>query len=1167
MKTVYKILAAGVLIGTAFTITQKKVTPQKEERSEVSEKQSFKKTGAKYYSEYHARIRQAGYGRDEQYPAHYQYLSWKKQKQAIRSRSGEELPWIHRGPGNVGGRTRGIWVDPTDPSAESWFVGSAGGGIWKTTDGGESWEHITADLPNLSTSTIVGSKKDPNILYVGTGEGFDDKMITGSGIWKSTDKGVTWNLLESTSGDSRFGNIMRIVVNPEDPDELVICTNRNLRGSVQAQNGFIFKSTDGGQSWTQTLSSSTAVQQIVFHPDDFNTQYASVNSDGIFKSTDGGQSWTQVHTVNGIRRMELAIAPTEPNFIYFSAETNGSELYYSKDAGNTWAQVRPLDNQNDFGDWFGGQGFFDNTIAVHPYNHLKVYVGGAGPILSIEVNPQDDTGTLGVITDGYQEYAQRFPEVGERGVHVDHHNIVLIPRDSVTQSFYFLNANDGGVAFSKDGGNTFKQTGDTFKETGELSTLKGYNTSQFYGIDKANGSDRYVGGTQDNGSWVSPENPDGTSEWSLAPSGDGFEAAWHYDNPNLLIESSQFNSLFKSKDGGQTWTPIVSPPGPFLTRVANSKQDPDLVFIVTDQGIAASGDFGDTWKIANMPPTWNFNFYGNPLEVSLASPLVVWSGNNLSATDRMAVSIDGGDSFSETQPYTKATLGEMVGIATHPFKDSTAYALFGNPQAPKIVRTDDLGQSWYDISGFDQNGVESKRGFPDVVAYTLIVMPYDTNIIWVGTDIGLIESTDGGASWALADNGMPPLPIFEMKIVNNEVIVATHGQGIWTVEIPELDGYEPPLFPFSKPSVQAESFDLKVFGRYNLKASYDSTFLKFTTELNGQQYVKTEALGSNDTPEIREFELDFSEIPIGDTIVGGQLTIESYTQGKQLSSTVKFDIYDVDNDVTFGYASDFDDGAMDFARNGFNIYQDPSLHSISLQTAHPYPDVDVNDIFNSIRAIFQKPILVHPNGTRVNFDEIALIEPGDSPDPFDPSFYDYVAIEGSADKGKNWKTIARYDAQAHTEWKNAFESNSANPELYKPRSFLLNDYFNEGDTVFLRFRLFADAFINGWGWSIDNLTVDLVTSTKNVLAQKNKMHLFPNPVGKSTTLRLDLEKDSQALIEVYQMDGKLVRSVHSGPLPAGQSELKIQMRGLPAGNYFVRANLNGQTINRRFIKI
>ncbi|MCB0288506.1 MAG: hypothetical protein KDE57_17730, partial [Calditrichaeota bacterium] len=266
-----------------------------------------------------------------------------------------------------------------------------------------------------------------------------------------------------------------------------------------------------------------------------------------------------------------------------------------------------------------------------------------------------------------------------------------------------LNANDGGVSVSEDKGTTFKQTGFGDFSGGGLTS---FQTSQFYGVDKAPGIDRYVGGTQDNGSWVSPENPNETSTWIAAPSGDGFQAVWHYGDANKILETSQFNSIYRSLNGGQSWQSVsggVSGNGPFFTKLAKSKQDPDLVFAVSSSGVFRTENFANSWTMTPMPSGWIGNSSFTHIKISLIKPQVVWAGRDLSSSNPLFVSTDGGLSFSATNVYSQVPMGRISGLETHPTDPNTAFALFSFAEAPKILKTTDLGQTWEDISGFGTN--------------------------------------------------------------------------------------------------------------------------------------------------------------------------------------------------------------------------------------------------------------------------------------------------------------------------------------------------------------------------------------------------------------------------------------------------------------------------------
>jgi len=648
--------------------------------------------GPAKYAKMHQILRTRENEDKPQYKSGYLLEEFKKAKESLSYRNGKKLKWIERGPTNAGGRTRALIVDPDDSTHHTFFAGTVGGGIWKSSNGGDSWENLTPNLPNLSTSTLAMSKNNTNVIYAGTGEGFGNfETVRGSGIWKSKNKGKSWEVLLSTFGNEYFLNVLRLIVNPENENELLACT----MGS-DVSLSYIMKSIDGGESWTEKFKiQGSTIQQIVYTPNNFSIMYASANGNSVLKSTDAGETWEKVFDLNtyNINRMELAVSPVNPDNIFLSCEVDGgSKLLVTKDAFKTVNSV--LFSGELQANWLGGQGWYDNTIAAHPYDENTVWVAGSGSMMEIKTDsvekdikvfkqfrnntvflakvetdqiPIDGDGlaseflgqifldpktteddlidvevrfgvgkkqkahflnfdfftysmtygtygevpfeawdiknnkqislsiidlngdgkwnfedysgnpnatpdvifinnfdyseepndivansnvvykaeyyfykgkrpsfngtidslpesnvqfltevitgsvaTFAPITDGYYQYSNVSP-VGSKGVHVDHHNIILIPTDTVSKSFYVLNANDGGVAFSEDSGKTFKQTGDTFlRGDGDFETSDGYNVSQFYGVDKMNGGNRYIGGTQDNGSWVSPSDPDKT---------------------------------------------------------------------------------------------------------------------------------------------------------------------------------------------------------------------------------------------------------------------------------------------------------------------------------------------------------------------------------------------------------------------------------------------------------------------------------------------------------------------------------------------------------------------------------------------------------------------------------------------------------------------------------
>lgn len=991
------------------------------------------------------------FGEDEStYPANYRLIelqkALKRNKKLKRTKSA--LNWICRGPGNIGGRTRTIIIDPDDPSHETWFAGSCGGGIWKTTDGGDSWTDLTPDLPNLIVTTMVMPQSSTNIIYAGTGES-NGTAGAGSGIFKSIDKGITWEQLSATVNDN-FYYVNRLVVHPTKPDTVLAATDAG-----------ILKSIDGGVTWKRVFCKPN-VEDIVADPQDFNILYAGVNELAIFKSTDGGETWfSSAEGIGRGRRFELTISPKYPKYVFISVEVNSmySYVYYSPDKAVTWYRFNDAGGENQ--NLLGGQGWFDNTIACHPFDSSIVFVGGVN-IWQLEITGDISPGTVqvshvdtvntsflsfvnfggsylgggmetgydegsnayGIVDDdwtsveirfgpgisqkahrftvptnggtagdggagvppgdySYQDYVDvpfevwditnnkqlmasfrdqerdgqysllhrdetndvpwreyifvnaveynesasdanialdgghmykclyffwpvlhdsatwtpdnlpeskiviRFSEIifdngittnltdaynrisGNNthgiaqglgttsfpGLHPDHHNLTIIPIDEGNDEFIIINGNDGGLGRSDDGGVTFIQ----------LPT-PGYITTQFYGIAKKPGANEYFGGTQDNGSFQSPIDEDATdsSAYTFRLSGDGFEALWNTNNPNKIIGSVFHNDFYLSTNGGISWSPasgnIDEDDGPFISKLANSRIQPDIIFAVGLDGVYKNTNFGSTnWQMRSISEGWTHENYGittwHDVEVSLANHRYIWAGAGM-ATDvgfNIFLSKNQGLTFKAVNEYDLRPLnGFASGIATHPTNDNIAYVMFALPDEPKILRTEDLGETWEDISGFGTNSYSS-NGFPDVLTHDLIVMPHNTDILWAGTDIGIFESTDNGATWAYADNGFPAAAVWQMIIVDDQIVVATHGKGIWTLDVPELNNV-PTIISANNPSelvsvnvkVNADVDSIAVFLNGEWKASVadvsaGTTAITFNKPTDGAYKIQAES--------------------------------------------------------------------------------------------------------------------------------------------------------------------------------------------------------------------------------------------------------------------------------------------------------------------------------------
>ncbi|MDJ0841335.1 MAG: peptidoglycan DD-metalloendopeptidase family protein [Acidobacteriota bacterium] len=1018
-------------------------------------------------------------GRDgTRYGSNYKRRELEKALARRKGKRGTPVPWINRGPGNVSGRARAVICDPADP-ANTWYAASVGGGIWKTTDAGVTWTDKTPALTALTTTCLVQSPSQPDIMYAGTGMGYGRIVdLIGSGIWKSTDRGESWTQLPTSTG--LYEAVNRIVVHPNDPDTLLFCGNdgfSHLGTKGGERFSGIYRSTDGGQNWTMVFDSDAffgpetdnRVQQIIHPKGSFDYLLATVNEVGVIKSTDGGVTWyptatdfalpsdignppTQTNLAGVSVRTELAVSPSDPTRVYAAVERPRgiAELMMSRDSGETWTEV--VDTSGD-PNWFNisgvsGEngaytaGWFTNTIAVSPFDPNVVFVGG-GNLYRIDVNANAVTRETYPIAWWYTPFR------GLPWVHADHHWLELIPIDEATQSFRIVNANDAGVAVSFDGGVNWIQRG-------------GMVTTQFYGADKKPGEPIYAAGAQDNGTWRSNADPMANSAWIKELGGDGFETVWHRDNPNLVLGTIQFGRVYRSEDQGVRWTFLddaTAGTGPFITKIAYSKSDPDLIFTVGSEGINRSDDFGLSWTTTTIDDHWlGFRPFDN-VEISPADPRVVYISSRMDVDPEtlfqggIHVSTDGGLSFTEISANFPQTVNESSGIAPHPTDPGTAYFLFSAPNAPKILRTTDYGQTFTDLSGY-ADGTDT--GFPNVAVYDLLVMPYDDKVMWAGTEIGLFISEDGGASWEYADNGLPHVCIFQMKIVEGQILVSTQGRGIWTVDLPELADYRLPqvtLTPRLSALTLAPSGNVEI--SLEQRSAYDETELVINGEV-------VEALAANENPQT--YSLLYP--PLGETVLTVQLRAR---RGEEIYlSPTQTLTADPKNPAT-SYVNDFDssDAAQDFVGVGFSVDTPSGFSNGAIHSSHAYPDGR-----NSIYTL-RVPLVVPEGEAVISFDEIVLVEPGVDGSVFgDSNFWDYVVVEGSLD-GNNWTALADgIDSYANNTWLNTyFRGGSGDESMYVSREIDFSGIFNPGDLIFIRFRLFADAVQNGWGWAVDNLSI------------------------------------------------------------------------------------------------
>lgn len=673
-------------------------------------------------------------------------------------------------------------------------------GILKSTDGGNTWTTtplatiVAASGGSTERTEFAISPSNPSKIYASVSY----VARSGSGLYWSTDKAETWKEIRDEDEDGTDFLIQgeydnAIVVNPENE-------NRVYWGGVnlwtvlvdpaavgQSTRDFVGVDEEGTTPFLSfvTFNNGTHFNNSFLIANSRNTPNIEIRFGGL--SQKAHRFFVPEGATSGVPAIEYEYQDyIDVPFEVWDTDANQQLMVSFRDQSRDGAfnlNPRELDAE-------------ESMNREYLFLHNRPY-DAENPDPEITVNGGQEVDQLifiwPTLTDGATWNSENLPESilrikfaeiefqegninllgGNNSVHVDHHHLTYAGNRLIT-------ANDGGVAFSTNNGLSF-----TEKELGLV-------TSQYYGADKKPGEPIYIGGTQDNDVNLSGANPDAASIWedNAFPQffADGFEVAWNRDGQRILA-TNQHNFIFRSDDAGATWeesTTGISDSDlfgedadtPFFTKVAYSKLGDDRAYAVSDNGVWYTENFGVRWRISAIP-----NQFGGFLdvEVSDVDVNVVWAGGAMDTNRKLHVSEDGGVTFRPVNVYDAfPEKGNISTIVPDPNDRETAYVLFSQVGEPKIIKTTDMGETWSDISGFVDG--TSTAGFPDVGTFSLLVFP-DPDRIWAGTEIGVFESLDGGASWAILPNDFPAVAVWDMKVVDGEIVVGTHGRGIWSADL------------------------------------------------------------------------------------------------------------------------------------------------------------------------------------------------------------------------------------------------------------------------------------------------------------------------------------------------------------------------------------------------
>lgn len=689
------------------------------------------------------------------------------------------------GPAGMSGRITAIDAVVEDPR-QIW-LGSASGGVWKTSNGGASWQPVFDGQPILNIGSLAIQQNNPSTVWVGTGEGNPRNSLNlGEGIYRTLDGGRTWQRM----GLEKTRNIHRILIDPLQPQTVYAGVIGNPYAEHPERG--VFKTTDGGASWKRILhtNDTSGVADMVMDPSNPNKIFAAMwqhrrtpwgftsggSGSGLFMTTDGGGNWKKLGKEEGLPegpygRIGLAISRSNPNRVYALIEATKNGLYMSDDGGYKWTLV------NSDPQWVTNRPFYFQEIACDPQNENRLWL-----IYQM----------ISVSEDGGKSFKNVIPY---NGIHPDHHAFWIHPRDGG----FIIDGNDGGIGITRDRGATWQ-----FDEK--------LPVGQFYHINVDNQTPYNVmGGMQDNGSWRGPAYTwaDGgirNYHWQSLWSGDGFDVMPDPDDPEWVYAMSQGGSVgrYHVKTGEQWY---IKPPSPDLktklrfnwnAAIAQDPFDRSTIYFGS-QHLHRSRDKGASWEILSPDLTTNdsvkidqTNNGGLSVDITGAenhctiltiapSPLdkgVVWVGTD---DGNLQLTRDGGKTWTN---FRGRIPGMPVGswipqVQASRHQAGEAFVVCNDYRRgdfrPFVFRTTDYGKTWTRM-------VDERK----VTGYALCVLqdPAEPNLLFVGTEQGLWVSLDGGQSFEQWKNGYPSVSTYDLALQEREadLAIATFGRSLWILD-------------------------------------------------------------------------------------------------------------------------------------------------------------------------------------------------------------------------------------------------------------------------------------------------------------------------------------------------------------------------------------------------
>ncbi len=688
------------------------------------------------------------------------------------------LSWRGIGPAR-GGRAQACSGVPGDPM--TYYMGATGGGVWKTTDAGNSWRNITDGFIGTgSVGDVEVAPSDPNVVYVGMGEAdIRGNFSHGDGMYKSVDAGETWTHI----GLEDTRQIGRVAVHPDDPNTVFVAALGHVFGP-NAQRG-VFRSTDGGETWQKMLyiNDRTGAVDVRFDPVNPRIIYAGLwqvhrtpwslssggEHSGLYRSRDGGETWQELTSglPRGIKgKISVAPSPAQRNLVYAMVEAEDGGVFRSSNGGDSWRRV------ND-----------DRSLRQRAWYYTHIYADTQDPDTCYVMNVGFHKST-----DGGETFGRiRVP-------HSDNHDLWIAPEDNLRM----INANDGGANVSFNGGNTW-------------STQTNQPTAQFYHVTVDNNFPYRVYGAQQDNSTASVSSRGNPLRWERdfysVGGGESGYIAVHPENPDIVYAGSysgyltRYDHAMRKTRNVTVWpeNPMGGGVGAVQYRfqwtfpILFSPHDPNTVYAAGNV-LFKTTDEGTTWQAISPDLTTNdptkqgasggpitkdntgVEYYCTIFAVaeSPIEPGLIWAGSD---DGLVHVTSNGGETWTEVTPPGMGDWPLISLIEASPHDPDTCYLAVTrykmNDFTPYIYRTRDRGKTWDLITRGIDDGAFVRAVRED---------PIRQGLLYAGTETGMYVSFDDGEHWQSLQQNLPVVPITDLVIKDDDIVLATQGRSFWIMD-------------------------------------------------------------------------------------------------------------------------------------------------------------------------------------------------------------------------------------------------------------------------------------------------------------------------------------------------------------------------------------------------